>query len=376
MAMATALIVPRKGAPFEMKTVQLDPLRAHEVLVDIKATGICHTDVAVQQGKIPMQFPAVLGHEGAGIVRAVGPGVKDYQPGDHVILSYNFCKSCRSCQEGQPYQCHTAQEQNFGGSRPDGASTISGSTFISTCFFGQSSFCNPAVVQEASCVKIDASLPLSVVCALGCGFQTGAGSVYNVVRPIERKARHLAVFGVGGVGCAAIMAANHLRTSSSSAEAFDIIAIDLVNSRLELAMELGATHVINPGQQNLGEVVVKVTQGDLLDAAVDCTGSLAVISEMITLTGRGGIAVSVGGPPPGDKVSVDVFDMLISCKTYCGSHQGNAYSKAFIPWLAKLYAKGQYPLEKMQRTYAAEDINSACQDMLSGAVLKPILLWD
>ncbi|KAF5018934.1 hypothetical protein F66182_9076 [Fusarium sp. NRRL 66182] len=375
MVTATALIVPEKGASFQQRTVELDTLRPNEVLVDIKATGICHTDVAVQHGKIPVPLPAVLGHEGAGIVRAVGSEVKDCQPGDHVILSYNYCQTCRSCKAGQPYQCHTAQKQNFGGSRSDGSQTIAGSTTISTCFFGQSSFCSPAVAQETCCIKIDKSLPLSVVCALGCGFQTGTGSVYNVVKPLERKARHLAIFGVGGVGCAAIMAANHLRTSNME-QAFDIIAVDLVDARLEFAKELGATHTINPGKQNVQEVVNQITAGQLLDATIDCTGSLRVIGDMIKFTGKGGIAVTVGGPPPGDTVSVDVFDMLISCKTYCGSHQGNAHSKTFIPWLAELYSQGQFPLEKMQKTYAAHEINTACADMLSGKVLKPILLWD
>ncbi|KAL5584160.1 hypothetical protein FOVSG1_015511 [Fusarium oxysporum f. sp. vasinfectum] len=159
-------------------------------------------------------------------------------------------------------------------------------------------------------------------------------------------------------------------------DTFDIIAIDLVDNRLEFAKELGATHVINSGQQNLNKVITQVTNGDLLDAAIDCTGSLAVINDMIKLTGKGGIAVTVGGPPPGEKVSVDVFDMLISCKTYCGSHQGNACSKTFIPWLTELYANGHFPLEKMQKTYAANEVNMACTDMLDGKVLKPILVWD
>ncbi|KAK9427721.1 chaperonin 10-like protein [Lipomyces doorenjongii] len=376
MVSATAMIVPKLGAAFEARTVELDSLRPHEVLVDIKATGICHTDIAVQQGKIPIKFPAVLGHEGSGVVRAVGSAVRDFEVDDHVILSYNFCNTCRSCKSRQTYQCQTAQKQNFGGMRPDGSQTIvTASEPISTCFFGQSSFCNPTVVQEASCVKIDKSLPLSVVCALGCGFQTGAGSVYNVVKPLERKVRHIAIFGVGGVGCAAIMAAHHLANSDPTSS-FDIIAVDVNDSRLELAQALGATHIINPNQKTVRDDVMEITGGEGVDATVDCTASLTVINEMIGLVGVGGIAVTVGGPAPGTKASVDVFDMLIKCKTYCGCHQGNAYSKTFIPWLTELYAQGQFPLEKMQKTYAARDINAACKDMLSGIVLKPVLLWD
>lgn len=304
-----------------------------------------------------------------------------------------------------PYHCEHAQKMNFGGSRKDGSKTIvkpSEAEGVSTCFFGQSSFCNPTVAQQASCVKVDKDLPLSVVCALGCGFQTGSGSVYNVVKPLERKCKHLAIFGIGGVGCAAIMAANHLATSTSTSTStsdspFKIIAVDINDTRLELAKELGATDVINPNKESTREAIMRATDGEGVDAAIDCTGSMPVINEMLELIGPGGMAVTVGGPPPGSKVSIDVFDMLIKCKTYRGCHQGNAYSKTvslnsqeyeimslyplmgcaqFIPWLANLYSKGQFPLEKLQKRYQARDINQACQDMIEGKVLKPILVWD
>ncbi|OAP55114.1 aryl-alcohol dehydrogenase [Fonsecaea erecta] len=377
MVSAIAFVAPKPGAPFECRSVELDEVRPHEVLVDIKATGICHTDIAVQQGKLPMRLPGILGHEGAGVVRMVGSEVKDVQPGDHVVLSYNSCGTCRSCKGEKPYQCDNAESMNFGGSRPDGSQTVtSDSETIRTCFFGQSSFCSPAIVQEASCVKVDKSLPLKVICALGCGFQTGTGAVYNVVDPQQRNIRHIAIFGVGAVGCAAIMAASHLATSSSAAPAFEIIAIDINDSRLELAKELGATRVINSRQGTAREAIMEITNNEGLDAAVDCTGVLAVINEMIALVGPGGIAVSVGGPPPGIKASVDVFGMIIKSKTYSGCHQGNAFSKTYIPWLADLYARGQFPLQKLQKTYRAEEINQACQDMLDGKVLKPVLLWD
>lgn len=267
--------------------------------------------------------------EGAGVVRTVGSKVRDLQPGDHVVLSYNFCGSCKSCKMEKTYQCDHAQSMNFGGSRPDGSRTIvSNSESIGSCFFGQSSFCSPAIVQEASCVKVDKSLSLEVICALGCGFQTGTGSIYNVVKPQQRKIRHIAIFGIGAVGCAAIMAASHLATSSSNLDsAFEIIAVDIDDARLELAKELRASKVINSRRESTREAIMSITNDEGLDAAVDCTGVLSVINEMIELVGSGGMAVTVGGPPPGTKASVDVFDMLIKCKTYSGCHQGNSYSK-------------------------------------------------
>ncbi|KAK5305178.1 hypothetical protein LTR99_004244 [Exophiala xenobiotica] len=184
------------------------------------------------------------------------------------------------------------------------------------------------------------------------------------------------------------MAARQLAIWRSGTEpAFDIIAIDVNPARLELAKELGASHVINSQKQVTRDVIMQVTNNNGVDAAVDCTGVLPVINEMIELVGVGGNAVTVGGPPPGTKASIDVFDMLIKCKTYSGCHQGNAYSKSvplvltltkmkFIPWLADLYTKGHFPLEKLQKMYKAQDVNQACQDMEEGKVLKPILLWD
>lgn len=224
-------------------------------------------------------------------------------------------------------------------------------------------------------MKVDKKLPLSTICALGCGFQTGSGAIYNVVKPTEREIQSLAIFGIGGVGCAAIMAARQL-SASTPQKPFSITAIDINSDRLEFAKELGATHTINSRETaSLQAIVLDITNGNGFDAVVDCTGAIPVISEMIGLIGPGGIAVTVGGPPPGKKIEVDVFDMLIKCKTYCGCHQGHAYSKDFIPWLAGLYTKGEFPLKRMQKTYAVEDVNTACEDMLNGKVLKPILRW-
>lgn len=269
----------------------------------------------------------MTGKQGAGVVRAVGSAVRDLVAGDHVVLSYNYCNTCRSCSAGKTFHCSEMRVRNFGGRRSDGSQTIltdSGRT--STCFFGQSSFCNPAVVQEACCVKVDKDLPLSTLCSFGCGFQTGTGCMYNVVRPVERGTRYLAVFGMGSVGAAALMAAKILAQGNPGVLE-TIIALDIVDERLSLALDLGATHVINSKRENTEERVAELTNGHGLDAAVDCTGVIAVINSMVSLVGAGGVAVTVGGPSPGLKASIDVFDMLINCKTYRGCHQGNSYSK-------------------------------------------------
>jgi aryl-alcohol dehydrogenase len=193
------------------------------------------------------------------------------------------------------------------------------------------------------------------------------------------------------------MAAHQLSKSTSNSEPpFQIIAVDLNSKRLELANELGAQVTINPGTQSVRDSIMEITQGQGVDAAVDCTGVVSIVEQMVELIASGGIAVTVGGPSPGLKAAIDVFGMLIKCKTYCGSHQGNADSKKvsvtsilqqcaeadafyhcqFIPWLADLYTSGHFPLERLQTTYRPDKINEACKDMAEGRVLKPILLWD
>lgn len=324
----------------------------------------------------------------------VGSEVSSVGKGDSVVLSYNFCNSCHSCKIKRTWHCSEVTASNFGGCRPDGSRTVmSQGEPISTCFFGQSSFCNPTIVQEVCCVKVDGKLPLSVVCALGCGFQTGAGAVCNVVKPVARGIRSLAVFGVGGVGCAAIMMARYLAKQTGS-QLKTIIAIDVNEQRLDLAKELGATHAIDSTKANLNEVLDEITVGEQADAAVDCTGVVSVIEQMIKLIGPGGLAVTIGGPPPGSTAAVDVFGLLIKAASYRGCHQGNAYSREvsaraphatspswtdlaqFIPMLASLYEQGELPLEKLQKTFKASDINLATEQMSKGLVIKPVLLWD
>lgn len=219
-------------------------------------------------------------------------------------------------------------KRNFGGHREDGSQTIiwEGKP-VSSCFFGQSSFCSPAVVQANSCVKVDCSLDLAVVCSLGCGIQTGAGSVFNVVKPVERDVRSLGIFGLGAVGCAAVMAANIISQDNPMVLG-QIIAIDVNESRLELAEELGATHTINPAKEDAKIRISEITGQEGLDAAVDCSGVLSVINTMIESIGSGGIAVTIGNPGNDSKSSVPILPFIAGAKTYCASHQGNADSKS------------------------------------------------
>ena len=199
---------------------------------------------------------------------------------------------------------------------------------INANFFGQSSFSNPAIVQEASCIKVESALPLEILAPMGCAMQTGAGTVFNVVKPVENKTRTLVIFGVGGVGCAAIMAAKVLSDNNKPSVLRNIIAVDLKDERLDIAQKLGATHTINAREvKDVVATIKKITDGEGADAAVDCTGSIPVINDMIAAIGPGGLAVTIGAPPVGSKMSIDVFSFIVSCKRYHGSNEGNSESK-------------------------------------------------
>ncbi|KAK4987987.1 hypothetical protein LTR50_004206 [Elasticomyces elasticus] len=375
MVTATALIVPEIHAPFQVTEVQLDTLRPDEVLVELKATSICATDVAVQHGKIPLPFPIVVGHEGAGVVLEIGSAVSDVAVGDHVVLSYDSCGGCKPCKQQKNFRCVETMGKNFGVQRKDGSQTIKwNGKPVSSCFFGQSSFCNPAVVQAGSCVKIDKSLDLSVMCSMGCGVQTGAGAVLNVVKPTERDVNSLAIFGIGAVGSAALMMAKVI-AQDNPGKLSKIIVVDMDKKRLELAKEFGATHCINPRTDDVNAKIMELTDGEGLDAAVDCSGVLSVINSMIEVIGTGGIAVTIGNPPNGSKATVDIFPFILGCKTYCASHQGNSYSKSFIPYLASLYKENRFPIDRLQKKYNAEMVNEAINDMTSSRVMKPVLVW-
>ncbi|KAK5043492.1 hypothetical protein LTR84_011934 [Exophiala bonariae] len=396
MLSATALIVEKTSSPFIVDAVELESLGATEVLVELKATGVCHTDVAVQRGSLPGAFPILLGHEGihsqlhpvedvaielmilvgAGIVCTVGSKVRDVEPGDHVLLSYSFCKNCRSCREGQPYQCTQFFDRNFISENTDQSRTTTwNGTPIHASFFGQSSFCNPTIVQEACCVRVDKNYPLEILAPLGCGVQTGAGAVFNVVKPVENKVRSLVVFGIGGVGSAAIMAASVLHEDHPELLT-TIIAVDRQQERLLLAKEIGATHIVNASNLNdTGIEIRRVTAGQGIDAAIDCTGSVPVINAMADALGAGGIAVSVGAPPAAARISIPVFPFINGCKRYQASNQGNSLSRNFLPLLADLYRQNRLPIDRLQKQYKPSEINKAVQDILDGTTIKPVIIW-
>ncbi|KAL6249143.1 hypothetical protein RBB50_004206 [Rhinocladiella similis] len=363
-----ALVVSQLGGSFELKELQLKEMRSDEIVVKMVATGICHTDLATAHGFKGPGLPAVLGHEGSGVVEQVGADVKHVEVGDHVLLTYNACLECTSCRRGNYSYCRHAERLNFGGSRLDDTRTFSyNGEDINSAYFGQSSFAKRSIVRGVSAVKVDKSLPLEILCCLGCGIQTGAGTVLNVLKP--QVGSSIAVFGVGGVGLAAIMAAKNFTPATK------IIAIDVVDSRLEMAKELGATHALNSKGRDIVELIRSVTDGDGVDYALDGTGNLAVVQAMIDSTANSGIAATVGGVPAGQHVKIEPSTWLQRNVSYIGSCQGSSVPQKFIPALAEFWRQGRFPIDRLTKSYSYKEVNQAIDDMNRGRTIKPILIW-
>jgi aryl-alcohol dehydrogenase len=232
-----AAVLRAPKSPFLIESVKLDAPRADEVLVELVATGICHSDVAIVEQILPLPPPLVLGHEGAGIVREVGSAVTSVSVGDNVVLGFASCGECRECTGGHPAYCDLMGALNFGGRRPDGSAVIHDSKNepLNASFFGQSSFATHSIARARNVVKVRRDIPLKLLGPLGCGFMTGAGTMFNVLKP-ERDS-HVAIFGAGAVGFAALFAARAMGCRR-------ILVVDRVKSRLDLARELGATEIV------------------------------------------------------------------------------------------------------------------------------------
>lgn len=363
----TAAITRGKGESFEITTLELDEPRPDEVRVKLTATGVCHTDAIVRDQVYPTPLPAVLGHEGAGTIEAIGDGVTAVKPGDQVVLSFNSCGECTQCLHGRPAYCESFYDYNFAGVRPDGTTSLSsGGEAVSSNFFGQSSFASHANVSVRSVVKVDDDAPLDLLGPLGCGLMTGAGSIINSLD--VGAGETVAVFGTGAVGSSAIMAA-------AAVGATTIIAIDLLDSRLEAAGEYGATHTINSGNEDLAERIDEITGGAGVNVALDTTGVTAVTRQAADSVGINGRVGLVGAPNLGEEVSFEVGSSLLKGWTFRTIIEGDAVPQDFVPKLVHLWRQGKFPIEKLIQSYPLDQINQAFEDSASGTTIKPIVTF-
>ena len=365
--MATAAVVEERDRAFVLQEVEVGPLRADEVLIDVRASGICHTDLGAQAGGFPTPLPCVLGHEGAGVIAAVGTAVIGLAIGDRVAMSFASCGTCPHCLSGRPAYCAEFLPRNFLARRGDGSTALSrGGTPLSSQFFGQSSFATQAVCHQRSVVRIDADIPFEVLAPFGCGVQTGAGSVLGVLRPGPSDA--LAVLGAGAVGMSAIMAARLTGCGT-------IIAIDLNPARLALALELGATHSIDARSHDPVAEVRAITGGGA-DFSLECTGVPAVLRQAVDMLGSDATCGVIGAPPFGTDVGLDVNELIALGRRVRGIVEGESVPQLFIPQLVELWRQGRFPVDRLVKTFPFEQINDAVADMTNGSVIKPVVLID
>lgn len=363
----TAAVARTPGEPLTIEELELDDLRHGEVRVRMVATGICHTDAIVRDGVYPTPFPAVLGHEGAGVVEAVGEGVTSVAAGDHVILAAAYCGHCSRCRRGEMAYCENLMAADFGGRRLDGSTALSlDGRPISSHFFGQSSFATHANVVEESVVKVPRDLPLEHLSPLGCGFNTGAGTVLNELRP--EIGSSVAVFGTGAVGAAAVMAAR-------VADCATVIAVDVHDARLELARELGATHVVNSRAQDLGEALADATGGAGVDFVVDTTGRPELLRAAADAIAVRGTVALVGAAKPGAEVTFEIGGSLVKGWTFKTVVQGSSVPQSFLPQLIQLWREGRFPIDKLTKDYRLEDINQGFADSSNGTTIKPVVVF-
>ncbi|KAM0252545.1 hypothetical protein ACHAQJ_007677 [Trichoderma viride] len=372
-----AYVIEGIGSPFILQDVLLDEIQNHEVLVEIMYTGLCHTDIVVQQGGMPIGgYPAILGHEGLGVVRKIGSGVsnRSLAPGDIVILSFHTCQECRFCQEGNFGRCIHMTEINFTKTGRAGPGMISPVSLpdgrpVYSQFFGQSSLSKLVIAPERSVVKTDLRLEDDLACLapLSCGYLTGAGTVFNALQP--KPLDKVAVIGMGAVGFAALMAARVLGVQQ-------ILAIDVFDSKLQLATSLGASHALNSGSFSDINEGIRSIFPDGVDMIVEATGVAIIAEASVKALAHGGTLALVGVFPQDTDIKINALDVLASCKKIIGVIEGFANPHEMIPQLVELYKQGKFPVDQLCKIYPAEHLDQALDDLKSGKVIKPVLSWE
>ncbi|CAM3704361.1 NAD(P)-dependent alcohol dehydrogenase [Smaragdicoccus niigatensis] len=352
------------GGPLTIEDVEPNGLQSDEVLVRIVGVGLCHTDLTALKGDVPLPLPAVLGHEGAGVVEAVGDGVSTLAVGDHVVLSFDSCRECAACTSGHPAYCQLFAAMNYFGTRLDGSPTMQqGSDDVHGSWFGQSSFGTHAIASVRNAVKVDKDLPLELLGPLGCGLLTGAGAVLNVLRP--QPGQSIGVWGLGTVGLAAVMAAK-------AAGCETIVAVDMNSDRLAIAKEFGATHVFDPTEHT--DLVWEISEhAGGLDYTVEAVGLGSVIRQALETLRSPGTCATLGLQKLENEITVDQGHLLIG-RTLTGVIEGDADPHTFIPKLIELWRAGKFPFDKLIQTFPLDKINDAIDSFRSGQVVKPVLL--
>lgn len=366
---ARAAVLRETGKAFSVEAVDIEGPRDTEVLVRIVGSGVCHTDIAARNGIFGLPTPCVLGHEGSGVVEAIGPDVTTLKPGDHVVLTFRACGSCASCHDSHPAYCYNMIAYNYATGRlSDGSSPVSrNGERINACFLNQSSFATYAIAEESNAVKVCEDVPLDVLAPLGCGIQTGAGAAINSLK--VGPGDTLVIFGGGAVGLSALL-------GSLAAGASSVIVVEPKESRRALALDLGASHALDPGAtDNIAEDIRNLTGGGV-SHAIDTTGNAKVIATAAEVLRNLGSLGLVGVPPLTDTLGISTIGVISKGLTVRGIVEGDSEPHRFIPELIELYKQGRFPFDRLIKRYPFERINEAVDASLNGEAIKPLLVFD
>jgi S-(hydroxymethyl)glutathione dehydrogenase/alcohol dehydrogenase len=365
---AKAVICREWNKPVVVEEIEVESPRRDEVMIKIKACGVCHSDLSATNGTIPMPPPLVIGHEAAGIIEEVGEGIDDLAVGDHIVISWiPMCGQCRYCVQGRPALCNVAQRATL--TLPDGTTRYkdSGGNALNH-MAGVGVMSEYTTVHRDNVIKIDSDLPLDKASLVGCAVMTGVGAALNTAK--VEAGSSVAVFGTGGIGLNVIQGA-------ALAGAERIIAVDLADKKLEFAQVFGATHTVNPGAD--GDAVAKIkelTGGEGADYAFECIGMGTTIQQAYECTRKGGTAVVVGVSKVTDTVTLGAFLMPFTEKVLTGSMYGSARPRVDFPRLLNLYKQNRLKLDELvTATYSIEDINRAFDDMQKGVNARGVILF-
>jgi len=353
--------------PIVIEELELDGPGQGEVLVEVKGAGLCHSDLSVINGSRPRQMPMVLGHEASGIVREVGRDVRGFKVDDHVIFTFiPSCGDCRYCKSGKPSLCEPGAQANNAGLLMNGAQRFSrdNRSYFHHC--GVSGYSQYTIAVPGSLVKVDSSLPFEHATLFGCAVMTGTGAAMNTAN--IQAGQSVAVFGLGGVGLAAVMGAK-------ACNAQEIIAVDLLDSKLEMAKNLGATHVISAKDNNPIEVIQDLTHGGV-EIAIESVGNAKVLAQAYESTMRGGTTVAIGLPHPDHQFSISAVTLSAMEKTVKGSYQGSCTPTRDIPRFIDMFHSGQLPVDQLLTdTIKLEEINEGFDRLHKGEVARQVILF-
>jgi alcohol dehydrogenase len=355
-----------QSKPLKIETIELDPPGPGEILVKIAAAGLCHSDLSVIEGNRPRPMPMALGHEAAGVVEEVGPGVDDLRKGDHVVMVFvPSCGHCLPCSEGRPALCEPGAAANGAGTLLSGGKRLHRNGQDINHHLGVSGFAEYATISRRSCVKVDRELPLDEAALFGCAVLTGVGAVINTAK--VPAGTTVAVVGLGGVGLSSILGA-------VASGASRVVAVDLSDEKLGLARQLGATDTFNAGSPDAANEIREAVKGGV-EYAFEMAGSVRALDLAYKITRRGGTTVTAGLPPPTHTLALSPVNLVAEERTLKGSYIGTCVPVRDLPRYVDLYRRGKLPVDRlMSKHLRLEEINEGFDLLAQGKVVRQVVM--